>query len=186
MRSIIVSLHRHRCSRMPRPPRPLPRPATYKVDPEHTYPSFEADHFGGMSVWRGKFNTDLRRPSCSTARRERHGRHHHRHGHHRFRSRQTQRPSEGHRSRDSRRREIPDRHLQRQARQVQGWRAHGSAGRAHAARRHQAGDAHHPLVQVHDAPDEEERILRRGCGRAPSIAKTSASTWARPSASRWM
>ena len=31
-------------------------PVTYKVDPEHTYPSFEADHFGGMSVWRGKFN----------------------------------------------------------------------------------------------------------------------------------
>lgn len=31
-------------------------PATYKVDPEHTYPSFEADHFGGLSVWRGKFN----------------------------------------------------------------------------------------------------------------------------------
>ena len=30
-------------------------PVTYKVDPEHTYPSFEADHFGGMSVWRGKF-----------------------------------------------------------------------------------------------------------------------------------
>ena len=29
-------------------------PASYKVDPEHTYPSFEADHFGGMSVWRGK------------------------------------------------------------------------------------------------------------------------------------
>jgi len=31
-------------------------PATYNVDPSHTYPSFEADHFGGMSVWRGKFN----------------------------------------------------------------------------------------------------------------------------------
>jgi polyisoprenoid-binding protein YceI len=31
-------------------------PVTYKVDPEHTHPSFEADHFGGMSVWRGKFN----------------------------------------------------------------------------------------------------------------------------------
>jgi polyisoprenoid-binding protein YceI len=30
-------------------------PVTYKVDPRHTYPSFEADHFGGMSVWRGKF-----------------------------------------------------------------------------------------------------------------------------------
>jgi polyisoprenoid-binding protein YceI len=31
-------------------------PVTYNVDPEHTFPSFEADHFGGMSVWRGKFN----------------------------------------------------------------------------------------------------------------------------------
>ena len=31
-------------------------PVTYKVDPRHTFPSFEADHFGGMSVWRGKFN----------------------------------------------------------------------------------------------------------------------------------
>ena len=31
-------------------------PATYTVDPEHTRPSFEADHFGGMSVWRGRFN----------------------------------------------------------------------------------------------------------------------------------
>jgi polyisoprenoid-binding protein YceI len=31
-------------------------PVTYNVDPDHTYPSFETDHFGGMSVWRGKFN----------------------------------------------------------------------------------------------------------------------------------
>lgn len=31
-------------------------PVTYNVDSEHTYPSFEVDHFGGMSVWRGKFN----------------------------------------------------------------------------------------------------------------------------------
>lgn len=31
-------------------------PATYQLDPSHTYPSFEADHFGGVSVWRGKFN----------------------------------------------------------------------------------------------------------------------------------
>ena len=29
---------------------------TYKIDPNHTYPSFEADHFGGLSVWRGKFD----------------------------------------------------------------------------------------------------------------------------------
>src|SRR5271165_5880894 len=30
-------------------------PVTYILDPRHTYPSFEADHFGGLSVWRGKF-----------------------------------------------------------------------------------------------------------------------------------
>lgn len=32
-------------------------PATYTIEPHHTYPSFEADHMGGMSVWRGKFRT---------------------------------------------------------------------------------------------------------------------------------
>ena len=32
-------------------------PVTYTLDPNHTYPSFEADHFGGLSVWRGKFRT---------------------------------------------------------------------------------------------------------------------------------
>jgi polyisoprenoid-binding protein YceI len=31
-------------------------PVTYVIDPNHTYPSFEADHFGGLSVWRGKFD----------------------------------------------------------------------------------------------------------------------------------
>lgn len=30
-------------------------PQTYKIDPAHTYPSFEADHMG-ISTWRGKFN----------------------------------------------------------------------------------------------------------------------------------
>ena len=35
----------------------LAAPVTYQVDPAHTYPSFEADHFGGMSVWRGKFDS---------------------------------------------------------------------------------------------------------------------------------
>jgi polyisoprenoid-binding protein YceI len=32
-------------------------PVTYILDPQHTYPSFEADHMGGLSVWRGKFDT---------------------------------------------------------------------------------------------------------------------------------
>lgn len=30
-------------------------PATYTIDPTHTFPSFEADHMG-LSVWRGKIN----------------------------------------------------------------------------------------------------------------------------------
>ena len=30
-------------------------PVTYQIDPEHTYPSFDADHMGGLSTWRGKF-----------------------------------------------------------------------------------------------------------------------------------
>jgi polyisoprenoid-binding protein YceI len=32
-------------------------PVTYTLDPNHTVPSFEADHFGGLSVWRGKFDS---------------------------------------------------------------------------------------------------------------------------------
>jgi polyisoprenoid-binding protein YceI len=28
---------------------------TYQLDPNHTFPSFEADHMGGLSIWRGKF-----------------------------------------------------------------------------------------------------------------------------------
>jgi len=28
---------------------------SYQLDPTHTYPSFEADHEGGASIWRGKF-----------------------------------------------------------------------------------------------------------------------------------
>lgn len=30
-------------------------PVTYNIDPAHTYPSFEVDHMGGLSLWRGKF-----------------------------------------------------------------------------------------------------------------------------------
>lgn len=30
-------------------------PVSYDIDPNHTYPSFEADHMG-ISFWRGKFN----------------------------------------------------------------------------------------------------------------------------------
>lgn len=32
-------------------------PVTYEIDPAHTYPSFEADHLGGLSIWRGKITS---------------------------------------------------------------------------------------------------------------------------------
>lgn len=35
----------------------LAAPVKYNVDPNHTYPSFEADHMGGLSTWRGKLNS---------------------------------------------------------------------------------------------------------------------------------
>jgi polyisoprenoid-binding protein YceI len=36
-------------------------PVTYEVDSAHTYPSFEADHSGGVSLWRGKINSSTGR-----------------------------------------------------------------------------------------------------------------------------
>lgn len=35
----------------------LAAPVTYEIDSNHTYPSFEADHMGGLSKWRGKINS---------------------------------------------------------------------------------------------------------------------------------
>lgn len=42
-------------------------PVTYEIDPGHTYPSFEADHMGGLSLWRGKFNTTSGKVVLDTA-----------------------------------------------------------------------------------------------------------------------
>jgi polyisoprenoid-binding protein YceI len=35
----------------------LAAPVKYAIDSNHTYPSFEADHFGGLSVFRGKIKS---------------------------------------------------------------------------------------------------------------------------------
>jgi polyisoprenoid-binding protein YceI len=35
----------------------LAAPVTYNIDSNHTYPTFEADHLGGLSYWRGKVNS---------------------------------------------------------------------------------------------------------------------------------
>jgi polyisoprenoid-binding protein YceI len=32
-------------------------PVGYDIDSNHTYPAFEADHMGGVSLWRGKINS---------------------------------------------------------------------------------------------------------------------------------
>ena len=37
----------------------LAAPVSYKIDSTHTYPSFEADHMGGLSIWRGKFTNTV-------------------------------------------------------------------------------------------------------------------------------
>ena len=33
------------------------KPVTYEIDSSHTFPAFEADHMGGLSLWRGKINS---------------------------------------------------------------------------------------------------------------------------------
>jgi polyisoprenoid-binding protein YceI len=33
----------------------LGAPTVYNIDPDHTHPSFEVDHFAGLSTWRGTF-----------------------------------------------------------------------------------------------------------------------------------
>lgn len=35
----------------------LAAPGTYRIDPNHTHPMFEVDHFAGLSTWRGLFRT---------------------------------------------------------------------------------------------------------------------------------
>lgn len=34
----------------------LAAPVTYEIDPNHTFPAFETDHMGGLSIIRGKFD----------------------------------------------------------------------------------------------------------------------------------
>jgi polyisoprenoid-binding protein YceI len=34
-------------------------PAKYTIDSNHTYPSLETDHFGGLSTWRGTTSIDM-------------------------------------------------------------------------------------------------------------------------------
>jgi polyisoprenoid-binding protein YceI len=42
-------------------------PTTYNVDPDHTHPTFDVDHFGGLSVWRGNFKKTTGKVTLDTA-----------------------------------------------------------------------------------------------------------------------
>ncbi len=138
-------------------------PVTYNLDPNHTYPSFSADHFGGLSVWRGKFDAtsgkvvydkdaksgsievtvDMNSIDFGMPKLNEH-------------AKSAEMFDVG---------QISHRHFQRQVRQVQ-WRD-PHRGRRHAdhARRDQAGHAEDRFLQVHAKSDEQEGSLRRGCHR---------------------
>ncbi len=66
-------------------------PVKYTIDSNHTYPSFEADHFGGLSTWRGKFNKTSGTIVFDKEARQRHARRDSRYLVARFRPRQAQR-----------------------------------------------------------------------------------------------
>ena len=42
-------------------------PHTYQIEPNHTYPSIEVDHLGGLSVWRAKFTKTSGQVQLDTA-----------------------------------------------------------------------------------------------------------------------
>jgi len=45
----------------------LAAPVKYNIDPNHTYPSFTADHMGGLSNWRGKIKSTSGEVTLDTA-----------------------------------------------------------------------------------------------------------------------
>ena len=67
---------------------------TYQLDPSHTYPSFEADHFGGLSVVARQVHQEQRHGDARSRGEDRHGGRDDRHGVDRYRQREARRATE--------------------------------------------------------------------------------------------
>jgi polyisoprenoid-binding protein YceI len=123
-------------------------PVTYQIDPSHTYPSFETDHFAGMSVWRGKFDhtsgtivldkdkstgtVDVTVDATSID----------------FGMAKLNEHTKSAEMLDVTK--FPTATYKRDPRQLQGRCADPGPGAVHPARRHPPADPHHPAIQVHD------------------------------------
>ncbi len=121
-------------------------PVTYVLDPKHTYPSFAADHMGGLSVWRGKFTDTSGKVVYDKDAKTGYHRGHGEHEFGGFRTGQARRACQV--GRDIRRRQVPHGDLFRAVHPIQRRYADGGRGHAHAARGHQAVDPEDQFLHV--------------------------------------
>ncbi len=150
-------------------------PVTYNLDPNHTFPSFAADHFGGLSVWRGKFDAtsgkvvydkeaktgsievtvDMNSIDFGMPKLNEHAK-----------SAEMFRCGE-----------VSHRHVYRQISQVQRRDPHRSRRHADHARCDQAGHVEDQFLQVRAKSDEQEGSLRRRCQRHDQSRRFRRELW---------
>ena len=164
----------------------LAEPVTYQIDPAHTYPSFEADHFGGMSVWRGKFDktsgtivldkekgTGTVEVTVDTT------------------SIDFGNPKLNEHTKSAEMFDVakyPTATYKGTLTDFKNGVPTEVVRTVHAARRHASADAHHQPVQVHEvshAAHGQARSTAARMPRGPSTAPTTASATATSTASRW-
>ena len=181
-----ITLHHCRGSHSARCASATAAPVKYTIDSNHTYPELRSRTISA-ACRRGAASST--RPPARSSRQgsgQRHARRDSRYLVARFRPRQAQRSRQVGCERDVRRRPVSHRDLHRQADEVRQRRADRSGRHADPARRQQAGDAEDRSLRL------QARIrCRKGkTSAAPmppprSTARTSASTGARTTASRW-
>ena len=156
-----IVLASHRAALRPLRGTAFAAPVTYVLDPKHTYPSFAADHLGGLSVWRGKFtdtsgkvvyDKDAKTGSIDV----------------------TVNMSSvdfGNAKLDEHAKspelfdvaKYPTATYSGKFTQLERRYAHRGARHVHAARREQAADAEDQFLHVQAEPHDQERSLRRRC-----------------------